>query len=146
MPFSKLESMAKIVTRLQKPGARIKVRGSDDSYIDLDQRELREATKDRKSVSQNVKVNVSAVATSSSNVSQQIQQIIMQLDQKQLDPARLETAKKQLASFEEELQRSKPRWSKVKEILRWALSLGEELFLRLVMMWAQQHGLTSKFG
>ena len=93
-------------------------------------------------MSQTVKVNVSALATSSVNLSQQIQQIIRQLEQKQLDPVRLETAKKQLVIFEEEPQRPKPRWPKVRKILGWASGLGEELFLRLVVMWAERHGLS----
>ena len=46
MARSKLDDIARIVMKFQKPGARIKVRGDKDSYIDLDQRELREATKD----------------------------------------------------------------------------------------------------
>jgi len=46
MPRSKLDDMARIVMKLQRPGARVKVRGDKDSYIELDQRELREATKD----------------------------------------------------------------------------------------------------
>lgn len=45
MPRSKLDNMANVVMRLQRPGARIKVRGSDDSYIDLDERELSRVTK-----------------------------------------------------------------------------------------------------
>ena len=44
MPRSKLEDMARIVVKLQKPGARVQVRGPDDNYIDVDQRERREAT------------------------------------------------------------------------------------------------------
>lgn len=44
---AKLESMAAVAVKLQanRPGARIKVRGKDGSYIELDERELSEATK-----------------------------------------------------------------------------------------------------
>ncbi len=44
---AKLESMATVAMKLQanRPSARIKVRGKDSSYIELDGRELSEATK-----------------------------------------------------------------------------------------------------
>ncbi len=143
MEIQDLQAKARVATDLfEKGAARVKITGTD---IEVDWQEYEEATIDRRPVSQTVKVNVSALATSSINLSQQIQQIVRQLEQKELDPVRLETAKKQLVSFEEELQRPKPRWPKVRKILRWALGLGEELFLRLAVMWAQRHGLTG-FG
>lgn len=48
MPRSQLYNIAKVVMQLHEksPSARIKVRGDDGSYIELDQRELREATRD----------------------------------------------------------------------------------------------------
>jgi len=51
MPRSQLGNLAKAVIRLHEksPDARIKVRAADGSYIELDQRELREATKDSQS-------------------------------------------------------------------------------------------------
>lgn len=144
MEIEDLQAKARVATDLfEKGAARVKITGTD---IEVDWREYEEATSgDRSPVSQTVKVNVSAMATASVNFSLQIRQIVNQLEQKHLDPEKLETAKKQLASFEEELQRLKPRWPRVRKILRWALGLGEELFLRLVVMWAQQHGLTG-FG
>lgn len=143
MSQSKLEGMAKVVLMLQKPGAKISVRGSDDSYIELDQREIMEATQEAKPVSQNVNVNVSAIASSSVNVSQQIKDIIIQLEQQQISPSKLEYAKKQLQSFEEELKQPKPRWSKGKKILAWALNSSEEIFMKLVILWIQQQGTFS---
>lgn len=143
MEIEDLQAKARVATDLfEKGAARVKITGTD---IEVDWQEYEEATIHRRPVSQTVKVNVSALATSSINLSQQIQQIVGQLEQKEFDPVRLAIAKKQLASFEEELQRPKPRWPKVRKILRWALGLGEELFLRLVVMWSQRHGLTG-FG
>ena len=140
MQIDDLQAKARVATDLfEKGAARVKITDTD---IEVDWREFQDATTDKGPVSQTVNVNVSAVATSSVNLSQQIEQIIRQLEQKQLNPARLETARKQLARFEEELQRPRPRWTKGKQILKWALSLGEELFLRLVTMWAQRHGPT----
>ena len=140
MEIEDLCSKAMVATDLSEKGAaRGKITGTD---IEVDQREYEEATIDRRLVLQTVKVNVSALTTSSGNLSQQIQQIIRQLEQKQLDPVSLETAKKQLVIFEEEPQRPKQRGPKVRKILRWASGLGEELFLRLVVMWAERYGLS----
>lgn len=141
MEIEDLEAKARIVTRFMEKGARVvKIFGTN---IEVDQREYIEAISGNRSpVSQSVNVNVSATAQASVDFSSQIQQIVKQLEQRHLEPQKLETAKKQLASFEEELRRPEPRWPKVRKIFKWALSLGEELFLRLVVMWAQRHGLT----
>ncbi len=114
-----------------------------DSKIEVSRKEYEEAVGAKEPVSQSVEVNVSAQATSSANFTQQIQQLVRQLEQTERDPAKLDAARKQLQAFDEELQRPKPRWSQAKGILKWALGYGEELSMRLAAIWIQQQGLGS---
>lgn len=87
----------------------------------------------------NINVATQATATLSANISVEIKDVIKKLQDKQIEPVKLKTAKEQLANFEAELQRTKPRWPQIRKILRWSLSLGEEIFCRLVLLWVQRY-------
>jgi len=87
----------------------------------------------------NINVSAQASAMVSTNISFQIKEVIKQLQDRHIDPVKLKMAKAQLTDFEAELKRQKPRWPQIRKILRWSLSLGEEIFCRLVVLWAQRY-------
>jgi hypothetical protein len=61
----------------------------------------------------NINVSAQAIASTSLNLSLQIQEIVKELEKKNLDPKKIEEAKKELSKFEVELKRPKPRWPQV---------------------------------
>jgi len=137
MALNDLEAKARVATDLfEKGAARVKITGTD---IEVDWREYKEATSsDRSAMSQNVRVNVSTVALSSSSLSQTIQEIIRELDKSGIDPAKVREAKEQVQTLGKELQKANPRWGVAKQVLRWALDFSKEIFLRLAVMVAER--------
>ena len=96
------------------------------------------AKTDENPMTQIVQVISSATATSSSSVSQEIQNIIHSLEQSNVDSSKLSAAKGQLSTLESELKRPNPRKRIIKKVLRWALNFSLDLFLRLAAMVAER--------
>lgn len=88
----------------------------------------------------NISVAAQATAITSVDISTNIQEILKQLEARNIERQKLEEAKEQLESFARELQRAKPRWPQIRKILKWGLGLGQEIFLRLVVTWVQRCG------
>lgn len=133
MGLNDLEAKARVATDLfEKGAARVKIIGTD---IEVDWQEYKEATSpDRSAMSQNVRVNVSTIALSSSSISQAIQEVIRELDKPGVDPTKVREAKEQVKTLEKELQKANPRWNVAKQVLRWALDFSKEIFLRLAVI------------
>jgi len=80
----------------------------------------------------------SATAKSSVSVSQEIQNIIRDLEKSNLDPKRLPEAKSNLSTLESELDKPNPSEKVIKKVMRWASDFGLELFLRLAVLVAER--------
>ena len=131
--MSDLKTKARLVTKLFEIQKATFVKITDDS-IEVDRREYEAATGP---VSQNVRVNVSALSAAS--ISNSIRQIVGELDQLGIDAAKAPEAKEKLKTLEEELRKERPHWNIVKQVLHWALDFSRELFLRLAVLIAERY-------
>lgn len=133
-----LERRAKVATDLfEKGAALVKI---TDTGIEVDWREYSAITGGSKgTVSQTVKVNVSATAKASSSISVVFREIITQLQNYDIEPDKIPEAKIKLNTLEKELSKKNPRWNVVKQVLGWALDCSKELFLRLSVILAEYY-------
>jgi len=86
----------------------------------------------------NITTNAAATAKSSLSVSQEIQNIMRDLEKYNLGPERLPEARKKLNTLESELDKPNPREKVIRGIMRWASKFGLELSLRIAVLIAER--------
>ena len=80
----------------------------------------------------------SATAKSSVSVSQEIQNIIRDLENSNLDPKRLPEARNKLNTLEKELDKPNPNEKVIRKVVSWASKFSLDLFLRLAVLVAER--------
>lgn len=61
-----------------------------------------------------------------------INQVLDNIRNDELDPKRIDEAEKKLKLLLRETQKKKPKWENVKEVLKWALDFGKDIFIQLI--------------
>ena len=86
----------------------------------------------------NVTSSATARAKSSLSVSQEIQNIMRDLEKSNLDPKRLPEVRNKLNTLEKELDKPNPSEKVIRKIMRWASNFGLELSLRIAVLIAER--------
>ncbi len=134
-----LDELDRVVKNLSREGnlKSITVNTPSGYVVEISEVKYQEAAKDnRNPITQiiNVTSKATSIAESSSSVSQEIKNIIRQLEDSNLSPRKLSEAKKNLNQLENELDKPSPDEKVIRRIMRWASNFNLELALRIAVL------------
>lgn len=138
-----LKNLDEIVKTLTHDGIveNLTVPTPSDYFVEITHKKYREVVKGGQNpITQifNVTSSATARAKSSLSVSQEIQNIIRDLEKSNLDPKRLPEVRNKLNTLEKELDKPNPSEKVIRKIMRWASNFSLELSLRIAVLVAER--------